>query len=150
MARYIIVFKIKVFEFCQNYRTLWLTPLQFVFFFSEEFKKVYMLLYNVFMFVGFLYIASVLGVKYLKDGADFYPKTYDTISGTVNILQFAQFLEVLHCTVGYTKGNWFTAFTQIFGRNFLLLSCYKLEPKEQQSSVVFYLFLTWSLVEIIR
>lgn len=34
----------------------------------ESLRKVYLFLYNLFQFVGYLYIVGVLSVRYLKEG----------------------------------------------------------------------------------
>lgn len=38
----------------------------------ESLRKVYLFLYNLFQFVGYLYIVSVLTIRYLKDGQGMY------------------------------------------------------------------------------
>jgi len=35
---------------------------------SENFKKVYLIFYNLCQFVGFVYIVTVMAVRYFKDG----------------------------------------------------------------------------------
>lgn len=35
---------------------------------GESMKKVYLFLYNLWQFVGFLYVVSVMATRYLKDG----------------------------------------------------------------------------------
>ncbi len=34
----------------------------------ESLRRVYLFLYNLFQFVGYLYIVGVLSIRYLKDG----------------------------------------------------------------------------------
>lgn len=35
----------------------------------EEIKRIYLFLYNLFQFVGFIYILVVLSIRYAKEGA---------------------------------------------------------------------------------
>lgn len=35
---------------------------------TEEFRRVYLFLYNLFQFVGFLYIFLVMLIRYSRDG----------------------------------------------------------------------------------
>lgn len=35
---------------------------------SEEYAKVYLVIYNLFQFVGFIYVLAVMGIRYSRDG----------------------------------------------------------------------------------
>ena len=102
------------------------------------------------MYLGYFYICCVLGIRFLKSGPDSYPGTYDAVGPAMCFLQLLQFLEVMHPLFGYTKGSVFTAFLQVFGRFIVLFGLIESEPRMQIKPVVFYLFLVWSVVEIIR
>lgn len=117
---------------------------------SEEFKTVYLTFYNLFMYIGFIYIACVLCIKFAKDGVDFFPKAYDTVGPAMKFFQLLQFLEVMHPLFGYVKGGMLMPFLQIAGRAFILFLMLDNEPRIQKMPVTFYLFLTWSAIEIIR
>jgi len=75
--------------------------------------------------------------------------TYDVINIPVKVVQILQFLEVLHPLLGYTNSNVLVCFLQTCGRGFVLLMI-DAEPRIQIKPVVFYLFIAWSTVEIIR
>ncbi|CAH1173711.1 unnamed protein product [Phaedon cochleariae] len=117
---------------------------------KEDFKKVYLTFYNLFMFIGFLYITAVLCIKYLKDGIHFLPLAYETVGSTMVCVQLLQCLEVLHPIFGYVKGGPLMPFMQIGGRLFILIANLEYEPKIQKMPVTFFLFLTWSAIEVIR
>lgn len=111
---------------------------------------VYLSMYNLCMYVGFMYIVCVLSMRYLKDGVDSFAGTYAAVSPVMCFLQLMQFLEVLHPLFGYVSGGAFVPFIQIGGRAFILFILLEFEPRIQTMPVVFYLFMTWSTIEIIR
>lgn len=77
-------------------------------------------------------------------------ETYDAVGSPLKFIQLLQFLEVMHPLFGYTKSNVLVAFLQTGGRAFVLFFMIDAEPRMQTKPVVFYLFLVWSTVEIIR
>ncbi|KAJ3641068.1 hypothetical protein Zmor_027591 [Zophobas morio] len=117
---------------------------------KEDFKKVYLSLYNLFMYVGFMYVVCVLCVRYLRDGSDSFPGTYAAVGPAMCFLHLIQALEILHPLFGYVKGGMLMPSIQIGGRLFVLVMMLEFEPRLQVMPVVFYLFMTWSAVEIIR
>ncbi|KAJ8919044.1 hypothetical protein NQ315_016950 [Exocentrus adspersus] len=117
---------------------------------KEDFRKVYLSLYNLFMFCGFLYVTVVLCIRYVRDGQQFLPHAYETVGSVLCCLQLLQLLEVLHPIFGYVKGGAFMPFVQIGGRCFVLILMIEHEPRIQKMPVVFYLFLVWCGIEIIR
>lgn len=117
---------------------------------KEDFKKVYLTFYNLFMYVGFMYVVCVLIIRYVKDGFQSLPTTYQAVGPAMCFLQLLQFLEVMHPLFGYVKGGILMPFMQIAGRGFILFAMLEFEPRLQKMPVVFYLFLAWSTIEIIR
>ncbi|KAJ8973372.1 hypothetical protein NQ317_007185 [Molorchus minor] len=117
---------------------------------KEDFKKVYLTLYNLFMYVGYMYIVSILCIKYVRDGTDFFPVAYETVGQVFCFMQLFQFLEVMHPLFNYVKGGIFIPLMQVLGRFFILFLMIGKEPRIQKMPVVFYLFLAWSAAEIIR
>jgi very-long-chain (3R)-3-hydroxyacyl-CoA dehydratase len=117
---------------------------------KEDFKKVYLSLYNLFMYVGFMYVVCVLSVRYLKDGSDSFPGTYAAVGPAMCFLHLIQILEIMHPMFGYVKGGLLIPLLQIGGRLFTLIVMLEFEPRLQVMPVVFYLFMTWSAIEIIR
>ncbi|XP_072393231.1 very-long-chain (3R)-3-hydroxyacyl-CoA dehydratase isoform X1 [Diabrotica undecimpunctata] len=117
---------------------------------KEDFKKVYLTFYNLFMYICFMYISTVLCIRYVKDGSDFFPHVYDTVGPVICFAQLMQCLEILHPVFGYVKGGVLMPWLQIEGRLFVLLVNLDQERRIQLMPVTFYLFLTWSAIEIIR
>lgn len=117
---------------------------------KEDLKKVYLIIYNLYQFVGFLYVLVVMGVRYFRDGTDSMKNTYVAVGNPMKFIQLLQFLEVMHPIFGYTKGNVLMPFMQVGGRAFVLFCMIEGEPRMQTKPVVFYLFLVWSTVEVVR
>lgn len=117
---------------------------------KEQFKKVYLVLYNMFQFVGFSYILIVMGIRWSRDGAESISGTYDAVGNAFKFIQLLQYLEVMHPIFGYTKGGALVPFLQVTGRNFVLFAMIDQEPRMMTKPVVFYLFIVWSLIEIVR
>lgn len=118
--------------------------------FLEDLRKVYLTLYNLFMFCGFLYVSLILCIRYLRDGQDFFPHVYETVGSVMCCFQLLQFLEVLHPIFGYVRGSPLMPFLQIAGRCFVLIVTVQHEPRIQKMPVIFYLFLVWCAIEVIR
>ncbi|CAH1106035.1 unnamed protein product [Psylliodes chrysocephalus] len=117
---------------------------------KEDFKKIYLTFYNLFMYVGFMYISTILCIRYVRDGSNFFPNVYESIGPVICFMQLIQCLEILHPIFGYVRGGVMMPFLQIFGRLFVLIVNLDQEPRIQAMPVTFYLFLTWSAIEIIR
>lgn len=102
------------------------------------------------MFIGFFYICVVMGVRYLRDGIDSIPGTYETVGAAMRLVQLTQFMEILHAIRGYTRSNVLATFMQVCGRNMILFGLIHAEERLQTKPVVFYLFLVWTAIEIVR
>lgn len=109
-----------------------------------------MIIYNLAMFVGYLYMVAVMGVLYYRDGAESIAKTYANVGNAFKFVQLLQYLEVMHPLFGYTKGSPVVPFFQVSGRNFILFLMIDMEPRMHTKPVVFYVFIIWSLVELVR
>ncbi|XP_056633523.1 very-long-chain (3R)-3-hydroxyacyl-CoA dehydratase [Diorhabda sublineata] len=117
---------------------------------KEDIKKVYLTFYNLFMYIGFMYITIVLCIKFVRDGEDFFPHVYDSVGPFMCFMQLIQCLEILHPLFGYVKGGMLMPCLQIQGRLFVLLANLDQERRIQVMPVTFYLFLTWCAIEVIR
>ncbi|KAG7201078.1 hypothetical protein KM043_017621 [Ampulex compressa] len=117
---------------------------------KEDFEKVYLMIYNLCQFIGFIYISIVMGIKYSRDGPESMRDTYTSVGNPMKFIQLLQFLEVMHPLFGYTKSSTFVAFVEVGGRAFVLFCMIEVEPRMQTKPVVFYLFLIWSTVQIVR
>lgn len=78
------------------------------------------------------------------------PGTYEAVGTAMKFVQLLQFLEVMHPLFGYTKGGFTTALFQVSGRAIILFCMIESELRMQTKPVVFYVFLVWSTVEIVR
>lgn len=119
-------------------------------FFAEDLKKVYLVLYNLFMFIGYFYICIVMGIRYLRDGVDSIPGTYATVGGAMRLVQLTQMMEILHAIMKYTKSNVMATVMQVCGRNIILFGLINAEERLQTKPVIFYLFLVWAAIEVVR
>lgn len=119
-------------------------------FVSESKRRLYLFVYNTFMFCGFLYAFLVLTIKYSKDPEEFVPKAWETVGQVFMFLQLMMILEILNPLFGYTKGSVMEATIQVFGRLIWLFIFIDAEPRMHEKPVVFYLLLTYASVEIIR
>lgn len=117
---------------------------------KEDLKKVYMVLYNLFMFIGFFYICIVIGIRYLRDGVDSIAGTYEAVGGAMRLVQLTQMMEVLHAIMGYTRSNVLATTLQVCGRNVVLFGLIHAEERLQTKPVIFYLFLVWAAIEVVR
>lgn len=118
--------------------------------YRKDFKKVYLAVYNLFQFVGYLYVLTVMCVRYAKLEDESLANTYEHVGPAMKFLQLLQYLEVMHPLFGYTKGGVLFPLLQVSGRAFVLFAMIEAEPRMQTKPVVFYLFLVWSMVEIVR
>ncbi|XP_054715094.1 very-long-chain (3R)-3-hydroxyacyl-CoA dehydratase-like [Uloborus diversus] len=116
----------------------------------EEFRKIYLFLYNLSQFIGFLYVLIVLSIHYAKDGPSFMGKAYPIVKNAFSFCQFFQILEVLHPFLGYTSGSAIPPFLQVFGRMVMLIGMINGEPRIQSKPAVFYLIYIYSLSEVFR
>lgn len=116
----------------------------------ESFKKVYLMIYNIVQFIGYFYIVLVMGLQYAKRGPSFIPDTYAYVGNAMKFFQLLQFMEVLNSLFGYTKNSMLVPLMQTSGRAFILFAMIEAEERMQTKPVVFYLFLVWSLIEVVR
>lgn len=117
--------------------------------YAHDYKKTYLFLYNLIMFILYLKILIIFMIKTISGTID-----DDTLEGAnilirmINILQFIT--EIPHQLSGFIGGDGVTRCSQIFtrlGYNFLLV-----DPEIRQSARegAYYLIVVWSLIEMIR
>jgi very-long-chain (3R)-3-hydroxyacyl-CoA dehydratase len=118
----------------------------------EEFRKIYLFLYNLFQCVGFSYLLLVLGIRYfVPDSGTDISDSYVVISKTMKFLHLLKLLEVLHPLLGYTThGDVLYPLIEIGYHMFLLFVVIDGEPQMHSRPVTFNIFLIWSLTEVIR
>lgn len=117
---------------------------------KEDFKKVYLILYNLFQFVGFTYVVCVMSIRFSKLGHSSVTSMYEHVGSAMKFIQLLQFLEVMHPLFGYTKGGFIIPLIQVGIRNFILFGLIDAEPRLQTKPVVCYLFYIWCSIETIR
>lgn len=113
-----------------------------------DYKKTYLFIYNLAMFVMFLKVYIVLLIKGLSGTVD-----DDIVEGTafiVKILTLTQLLETLHPILGLVPGGPMMPFLQVSGR--LLVNTFLTHPEIRLDSAPYahYLFMVWSSIEIFR
>lgn len=116
----------------------------------EDLKKVYLKLYNLFQFIGYTYVLTVMAIRYAKLDYDSVADTYEHVGPAMKFLQLLQYLEVMHPLFGYTRGGVLVPFLQVSGRAFVLFVMIEAEPRMHTKPVVFYLFVMWSMIEVVR
>lgn len=117
---------------------------------KEDFRKVYLVFYNLTQFIFFTYIIVVMGIRYMKEGTDSVPGTYEAVGAVLKFAQLLMYLEVMHPLFGYTKGSVIMPFFQVSLRAFILFVMIEAEPRMQTKPVVCYLIFVWSLIEVVR
>ncbi|XP_014209064.1 very-long-chain (3R)-3-hydroxyacyl-CoA dehydratase isoform X2 [Copidosoma floridanum] len=137
-------------DICQDYPDMYDYLHKEEFGYRKDVKKVYLILYNLFQCIGFMCIFSVMAVKYYRDGPDSMKDTYENVGNPMKFIQLLMFLEVMHPLFGYTKGSVLASLLQVGGRAFILFGNIEAEPRMQVKPVVFYLFLVWTMVEVVR
>ncbi|XP_055339600.1 very-long-chain (3R)-3-hydroxyacyl-CoA dehydratase-like [Paramacrobiotus metropolitanus] len=114
-----------------------------------DFKKMYLTAYNTFMLLGFFGIFVSLIRNYVQEGSDFYQRTYHTVGLNVRIMQIAQCAEIVHAALGLVKTSPLSSLLQSTGR-LVALHVIVFEPYLQTLPAVYWLFVAWSAVELIR
>lgn len=113
-----------------------------------DYKKTYLFLYNLVMYIVFLKVWLVLAIKVISGTID-----DDIVQGAafiVKILTYTQLMETIHPMLGLVPGGPLMPFTQAFGR--LLVNHFLSEPTIRVDSAPYahYLLLVWSSIEIFR
>ena len=77
-------------------------------------------------------------------------RAFETVGDQLFTVQIAAVLEFVHPLIGWVKTGLGPVAIQVFGRNFALFALIASEPKLQEQDVVWWLFVAWSSVEIVR
>ncbi|KAK6178963.1 hypothetical protein SNE40_011430 [Patella caerulea] len=115
-----------------------------------NFKLTYTFLYNLFQFLGFFYIFIRLQYKFIQNGEDAKTTAFEDVGNQMMLCQMVAILEVIHPMIGLVKTGWVAPFAQVFGRNLILFLLVLQEPLIQIAPVVWYLFVVWSFIELVR
>lgn len=113
-----------------------------------DYKKTYLFIYNLVMFIIFLKVNLVLIIKSISGTVD-----DDIVQGAafiVKLLTWTQLLETIHPILGLVPGGPLMPFTQVVGR--LLVNYFLSEPTIRIDSAPYacYLFIVWSSIEVFR
>lgn len=76
--------------------------------------------------------------------------TYATVGNPMKFAQALQLLEFIHPLLGYTKASIMMSLMQVGDRLIVLFLLIEGEKRMHTKSIVFYLFIVWSVVELIR
>ncbi|RWS17154.1 very-long-chain (3R)-3-hydroxyacyl-CoA dehydratase-like protein [Dinothrombium tinctorium] len=117
---------------------------------ADEFRRVYLFLYNLFQFVGYVYILFILSILYAKDGIESMKVAYSALSRVMKFLHLLQILDFLHALLGYTTGSALFAALHLINRLVMLFVMIDGEPRIQTKPVVFYLFALYTLMDVVR
>lgn len=122
---------------------------------KEDFKEVYLVLYNFLMLCGFTYVFFVMVNIAIKSALQINRELEVWSINThfchmMCILHMFQCLEIMHPIFGYVKGGPFFPMMQIGGRLLILFGNLQFQPKLQKMPVTTYLFLVWTINDIIR
>ncbi|XP_076443820.1 very-long-chain (3R)-3-hydroxyacyl-CoA dehydratase-like [Babylonia areolata] len=115
-----------------------------------DFKLNYLVAYNLFQFVGFAYIFFGLIISNFRKGVEAKHTAFETVGTQLMVCQVAAILEALHPMLGLVRTGVVAPLAQVLGRNFILFALILQEPRLQERPVVFYLFVVWSGIEVVR
>ncbi|KAH9282485.1 Very-long-chain (3R)-3-hydroxyacyl-CoA dehydratase [Echinococcus granulosus] len=111
---------------------------------------IYLLLFNIFQWAGFIYIFGVIVRGWWTEGDAMKKRVFDMVADRLMVLQLASFLEIAHVLLGWVKGGVLPTIGQVFGRNLVLFAILLPHKELQEDTVVFNLFLAWSMIELVR
>ena len=111
-----------------------------------ELKTFYLLFYNLFMFLGWLYYFLIFLSNYLQTNK--INKIYNYSHFYLEIVQYGSILEIIHSILKLTPSPVFSTFIQIFSRVGIV---YFLQNFKYSRSIGYILLsFAWSITEIIR
>ncbi|KAK7501636.1 hypothetical protein BaRGS_00007067 [Batillaria attramentaria] len=118
--------------------------------YSPDFKLNYMVIYNLFQFIGYAYVVVSLLYRNFTQGVEAKHTAFEFVGNQLMVVQLAAFLEVVHPLLGLVRTGVIAPLAQWIGRNFILFGLILQEPRLQERPVVFYLFLVWATIELVR
>ena len=109
-------------------------------------KTLYLLFYNLFMFLGWLYYFFIFLSNYFETNN--INKIYNYSHYPLEIVQYGSILEIIHSILKLTPSPIFSTFVQIFSRIGIV---YFLQNFKHSRSIGYILLsFAWSITEIIR
>jgi len=122
-------------------------------FVSESTRKIYLACYNLFMTWGFFYVFAVLVIRWAKDDFEVSPESNEAhanVGKMFMMLHLMMILEILHPLFGYTSGSVANNAGNVVRKLIVLFVLIDSESRMHQKPVVFYLYIIWSSMEVVR
>ena len=117
----------------------------------EEFRKIYLFLYNLFQCVGCAYLILILGITHFReDQTSDLLYAYKFLSTCLKVLHLLKILEVLHPILGYTTGDTVYPAIETGFRLFMMFIVIDSNEKVSGRPVTFNLFFIWSIIDLIK
>jgi very-long-chain (3R)-3-hydroxyacyl-CoA dehydratase len=113
-------------------------------------KTYYMFMYNMFQWIGYFYIFTTLLYRSVAYGYASHKDAYSVVGPALMVCQLTSVLEILHPLLGWVRSGILPPILQVGGRNVILFLLVAAEPTLQDKEPVGWLFMTWSLVELVR
>jgi very-long-chain (3R)-3-hydroxyacyl-CoA dehydratase len=111
---------------------------------------VYLVLYNLVMSLAFTYLFGNIVYRWWTGSGVLHTRgIWSKVGLPWMFWQGVQWLEVLHTGCGYVTGSPLAPAMQHFSRSLVLFLLW-LEKPLQDSALVFYLFLVWGGIEVVR
>uniref|UniRef100_A0ABI7Y9U8 Very-long-chain (3R)-3-hydroxyacyl-CoA dehydratase n=3 Tax=Felidae TaxID=9681 RepID=A0ABI7Y9U8_FELCA len=113
-------------------------------------KKGYLFMYNLVQFLGFSWIFVNMTVRFFILGKESFYDTFHTLADMMYFCQMLSVVETINAAIGVIKSPVIPCLIQLLGRNFILFIIFGTMEEMQNKAVVFFVFYTWSAVEIFR
>ncbi|XP_029806619.1 very-long-chain (3R)-3-hydroxyacyl-CoA dehydratase 3 isoform X1 [Suricata suricatta] len=113
-------------------------------------RKGYLFMYNFVQFLGFSWIFVNMTVRFFILGKESFYDTFHTVADMMYFCQMLSAVETINAAIGVIKSPVIPCLIQLLGRNFILFIIFGTVEEMQTKAVVFFVFLTWSAIEIFR
>ncbi|BHF65439.1 Very-long-chain [Sparganum proliferum] len=111
---------------------------------------VYLLIYNIFQWAGYVFVFGTLLSSWWTKGGDVKSEAYALVADRLLIVQLASFLEIVHVVMGWVRSSTLATTLQVLGRNLVFFLILVPHKEVQEDTAVFILFLVWSMIELFR
>jgi len=108
-------------------------------------SKVYLILYNLILTLGWTYVLFLAWEK-----RNDHTKMWAHVQWAVKIFQTAALMEVVHAATGIEKSNVFLTFFQVLSRVFVVWCVLEVSPPSTTCVGVPLVMIAWDITEIIR
>jgi len=113
-------------------------------------KIAYLAIYNAGQGVAFWVIFGKLLFSLLQNGTDAFSTAFDTVGDLFLTCQLCALIEIINPMLRIVKTGVVAPLIQVGGRNFILFVLILPNEETHSSSVVYFLFLAWASIEIVR